>query len=258
MKEDAKPHDWLIPDWPAPSNVRAITTTRLGGVSQGVFSSMNLALHVDDDVSAVQANRIKLKQILGISEPCWLKQVHGVGVVDALTACPGVMADAGSGVKADGSYSTHPGKVCAVLTADCLPVLLCDEEGTRVAAVHAGWRGLLAGVIESVIDKLEISGDSILAWLGPAIGSTSFEVGEEVRGQFIQHHSQAAGAFKQASDNGKWLADIYQLARLRLASKSVTKVYGGGWCTFTNQERFYSYRRDGVTGRMASLIWMES
>lgn len=250
MKEHAELHDWLIPDWPAPANIRAITTTRSGGVSQGVFSSMNLALHVDDDVSAVQANRIKLKQVLGISEPCWLKQAHGAGVVDALTASPGVTAD--------GSYSTHPGKVCAALTADCLPVLLCDEEGTQVAAVHAGWRGLLAGVIESAIDRLEISGDRILAWLGPAIGPTRFEVGEEVREQFIQHHSQAAGAFKQASAQGKWLADIYQLARLHLESKGVTKIYGGGWCTFTDQERFYSYRRDGATGRMASLIWMES
>lgn len=260
MKERRDTHDWLIPNWPAPSNIRAITTTRSGGVSQGAFNSMNLALHVDDDVRAVQENRIKLKQVLGISEPCWLKQMHGIKVVDALSASSEIDADAR--VTADGAYSTYPGKVCVALTADCLPVLLCDKEGTRVAAVHAGWRGLLAGVIESAIDKFEISEDRILVWFGPAIGPNKFEVGGEVRRQFISHLSQAAGAFKQASGDSslkedKWLADIYQLARLRLASIGVTKVYGGSWCTFTDQERFYSYRRDGVTGRMASLIWIE-
>jgi YfiH family protein len=205
-------------------------------------------MHVGDDPAAVHENRARLRAALALpAEPVWLKQVHGVAVVDA--------AQGGSEPEADGAFATQPDAVCAVLTADCLPVLLCNRAGTKVAALHAGWRGLAGGVIEAGVEALGVSGNELLAWLGPAIGPASFEVGPEVRAAFVQHDVQAAQAFRAARE-GKYLADIYQLARMRLQCLGVAAVYGGGFCTVTARARFFSYRRDGATGRMASLIWL--
>ena len=239
---------FILPDWPAPANVRAAVTTRAGGVSHAPYDSFNLAAHVGDDPAAVRENRARLRTTLALpAEPVWLKQVHGVAVVDA--------AQGGAAPEADGAFAAQPGAVCAVLTADCLPVLLCNREGTKVAALHAGWRGLAGGVIEAGVKAMGVPGNELLAWLGPAIGPQAFEVGPEVRAAFVQHDAQAAQAFRTARD-GKYLADIYLLARLRLQRLGIAAVYGGGFCTVTERARFFSYRRDGVTGRMASLIWL--
>jgi len=241
--------DWIIPEWPVAAAVRAITTTRQGGVSQGRYASMNPAAHVDDDPAAVMTNRQTLQQALGLpGPPVWLQQVHGTEVVNAATAKGSPMADA--------AWCSQPGIVCAVLTADCLPVLLADTAGQCVAAIHAGWRGLAAGVIEQAVIAMGRPGETLLAWLGPAIGPLAFRVGDEVRDAFMVHDQEANGAFRQGSD-GAWFADLYQLARQRLADCGVTAVYGGEYCSFTDPERFYSYRRDGATGRMATLIWLE-
>ena len=225
-----------------------MVTTRVGGVSHAPYDSFNLAIHVGDDPAAVRENRARLRTALVLpAEPLWLKQVHGVAVVDA--------ARAGIEPEADGAFAAQPGTVCAVLTADCLPVLLCNRAGTKVAALHAGWRGLAGGVIEAGVQALGVPGNELLAWLGPAIGPEAFEVGPEVRTAFIQQDAQAAQAFRTARD-GKYLADIYLLARQRLQRLGVAAVYGGGFCTVTDGARFFSYRRDGATGRMASLIWL--
>ena len=238
----------ILPDWPAPANVRAAVTTRVGGVSHSPYDSFNLATHVGDDSTAVRENRARLRTALALpAEPLWLKQVHGVAVVDA--------AQDGTEPEADGAFVTQPGAVCAVLTADCLPVLLCNRAGTKVAALHAGWRGLAGGVIEAGVEALSVPGSELLAWFGPAIGPEAFEVGPEVRMAFIQHDAQAAQAFRMARA-GKYLADIYLLARLRLQRLGVAAVYGGGLCTVAERARFFSYRRGGATGRMASLIWL--
>lgn len=239
---------FITPDWPAPPNVRAAVTTRKGGASRAPFDSFNLAMHVGDEPDAVRANRARLRAALTLpSEPWWLKQVHGIDVVDA--------ARSQGEPQADGSYAIRSKAVCAVLTADCLPVLLCDRAGTRVAALHAGWRGLAAGVIEQGVKALDMPGSEILAWLGPAIGPDRFEVGDEVRAAFVERDPAAAPAFRSGLP-GKWRADIYQLAHRRLAAAGVNAVYGGGFCTVQDRERFFSYRRDGVTGRMAALIWL--
>lgn len=243
------PHDWLSPDWPAPSWVRAVTTTRSGGISQGAYASMNLAGHVADEPAAVGVNRAYLRQALALpAEPLWLNQVHGLGIVDADRAAP----DA----EGDGAVSCTPGAVCAVLTADCLPVLLCDRAGTRIGAVHAGWRGLAGGVIEAAVASLNLSGSSLIAWLGPAIGPRAFEVGEDVKNACVAHNPAAAEAFQPHGE--RWHADLYRLANQRLAALGVGEVYGGEWCTYEDPARFYSYRRDGTTGRMATLIWLEN
>ena len=239
--------DWIIPDWPAPANVQAYTTTRHGGVSRPPYAGFNLGDHVGDIVDDVTVNRAQLKRRLNLpAAPIWLNQVHDTQIVNA--------AEVTAGCTADGSYTTQAGVVCAVLTADCLPVLLCNREGSKVAAAHAGWRGLANGVIETTLDALDAHPENLMAWLGPAIGPQAFEVGAEVREIFIAHHPQAADAFKPAP-SGRWLADIYLLARQRLARQGVTAVYGGGECTYTDAQRFYSFRRDRITGRMASLIW---
>ncbi len=239
---------FILPDWPAPANVRAVVTTRIGGVSRAPYDSFNLATHVGDDPAAVRENRARLQTALALpAEPLWLKQVHGVTVVDA--------AQTGAEPEADGAFAAQPGAVCAVLTADCLPVLLCNRAGTKVAVLHAGWRGLAGGVIEAGAEVLSVPGSELLAWLGPAIGSEVFEVGPEVRTAFIQHDAQAAQAFRAARE-GKYLADIYLLARQRLQRLGVAAVYGGGFCTVAERARFFSYRRDGATGRMASLVWL--
>jgi len=240
---------WLGPEWPAPPRVRACTTTRRGGVSDGAYASLNLASHVGDTPEHVAENRRRLMSALRLPvEPAWLQQVHGTVVLNA--------TGISTGCEGDASYATQLGTVCAVLTADCLPVLLCDYGGTRVAAVHAGWRGLLYGVIEQAVRALQLPGEEVLAWLGPAIGPGAFEVGEEVRAAFIAADPAAADAFSP-SPRGRWLADIYSIARRRLAAVHVSAVFGGHWCTVSDAERFYSYRRDGATGRMASLIWLE-
>jgi len=238
----------IYPQWPAPARVHAVSTTRTGGVSQPPYNSLNLASHVGDRDDAVQANRRQLVKQLGLAvEPAWLDQVHGHEVIDAALAAGTPPADA--------SYARQPGVVCAVMTADCLPVLFCDRHGEIVAAAHAGWRGLASGVLEATVAAMDAPADSLLAWLGPAIGPAAFEVGGEVRTTFVDRQAEAAVAFSR-SDNGRWLADIYQLARLRLASAGIEHIYGGGFCTFSDSTRFYSFRRQATTGRMASLIWM--
>lgn len=241
-----EPEDWIVPDWPAPENVKALITTRAGGVSTGKYASLNLGDHVGDDSACVARNRTLLKSHLP-SDPKWLKQVHGSRVV---------LADGALYPKeGDGAIARKPGTVCAVLVADCLPVLLCGDTGTVVGVAHAGWRGLAAGVLEETVKAMGLPGKNLMAFLGPAIGPDSFEVGDEVRQVFLDHDKKAAFAF-MPRDNGKWLADLSLLARQRLAEKEVRRVYGGDWDTFSEPARFFSYRRDGSTGRMAALIWM--
>jgi hypothetical protein len=225
-------------------------TTRAGGVSLPPYDSLNLGDHVGDDPAAVALNRLRLRGFLP-AEPKWLKQVHGTTV-----ALADSLAEA---VEADAAVAFEPGTVCAVLTADCLPVLFCDRQGTRVAAAHAGWRGLAAGVLEASVAAMQCPPAEILAWLGPAIGPQAFEVGEEVRDVFVSQNPQDAVAFTPQPSRltpNRHMADIYELARLRLARAGVREVYGGGLCTYTDAERFYSFRRDKVTGRMASLVWV--
>ncbi len=242
-------NDWLVADWPAPPRVRTCTTTRQGGVSLAPYAGLNLGDHVGDAPQAVAANRAHVVRQRGLpGMPLWLNQVHGTTVVDAADAAPGCAADA--------SFTREPGVVCAVLTADCLPLLLCDKAGSTVAAVHAGWRGLAAGVIEATLAAMQVPPEELMVWLGPAIGPRAFEVGSEVCEAFTSHDPAAAEAF-HPSPAGRWLADIYQLARQRLARQGVTAIYGGERCTYTEAQPFYSYRREGVTGRMASLIWLE-
>ena len=238
----------IHPDWAAPSTVRACSTTRAGGVSGGPWAGLNLGDHVRDDVRAVAENRARLRAHLALpGEPRWLQQVHGTRV-----SVPGAPQEC-----ADACFEDRPGKVCAVMTADCLPVLLCNIAGTRVAAVHAGWRGLLAGVLEHSVACFDDPPGQLLAWLGPAIGPETFEVGDEVREAFVAVDPTAAEQFR-AHGYGHWLADLYGLARRRLGRLGITAVSGGGYCTFSEPQRFFSYRRDGVTGRMASLIWLQS
>jgi len=240
---------WISPRWPAPERVRAVSTTRHGGTSRPPYDTLNLAEHVGDEAVAVAANREQLRQVMQLpAMPAWLQQVHGVQVVNAA----GLTAP----VPADAAYALEPGVVCAVLTADCLPVLLCDRGGRAVAAAHAGWRGLAAGVIEQTIAAMPAPGGELMAWLGPAISAEAYVVGEEVRETFMSHDPAAETAFRPAA-NGGWHADLYLLARQRLQSQGITGVHGGGFCTRGEPGRFYSYRRDGVTGRMASLIWLQ-
>ncbi|MEG0064368.1 MAG: peptidoglycan editing factor PgeF [Pseudomonas sp.] len=237
--------NWLTPDWPAPASVRACVTTREGGVSEAPFDSLNLGDHVDDRPEAVAENRRRLTDHFSI-KPAWLQQVHGIAVAQA---DPGIVATA------DASWTATPGIACAAMTADCLPALFCNRAGTRVAAAHAGWRGLAAGVLEATLDSLDVPAAEVLVWLGPAIGPKAFEVGPEVREVFINQLPEAAEAFVPSDNAGKFMADIYLLARLRLAERGVTAVYGGGFCTVTDP-RFFSYRRASRTGRFASLVWL--
>ncbi|MBX8576983.1 peptidoglycan editing factor PgeF [Pseudomonas cichorii] len=238
--------DWLTPDWPAPAHVRSCITTRSGGASQAPFDSFNLGDHVGDDPQAVAGNRQYLFSQLNV-QPAWLRQVHGVAVSHA---------DPASVAEADASWTDTPGIACTIMTADCLPALFCNREGTRVAAAHAGWRGLAAGVLEATADSLRVAPEDIMVWLGPAIGQPSFEVGPEVRETFMATHPQTADAFIPSVNAGRFMADIYALARLRLAAYGVLSVHGGGLDTFTDS-RFFSYRRSATTGRFASLIWID-
>jgi polyphenol oxidase len=240
----------IVPEWPAPPNVRAATTLRSGGVSQGSFASLNLGAHVGDDPEAVATNRRRIRQALALpAEPLWLNQVHGTTVVGATPSATPPTADA--------SISDIPGEVSAVLTADCLPVLICDRAGTRVAAAHAGWRGLAAGVLRTTVEALSIPGFRLMAWLGPAIEQEAFEVGPEVRDKFMRLDRAHAQSFVE-NDGGRWQADLYGLARLELERVGITAVYGGGFRCYAEAERFFSYRRENKTGRMASLIWLAS
>ena len=239
--------EFLQPNWPAPAGVRAAMTTREGGVSQGPYASFNLASHVGDEDAAVSENRRRLRSALGLpAEPAWLEQVHGIRVV----ALPGI-----SGGPADAAVAFTPGSVCAVLVADCLPLFLAGRDGRRVGVAHAGWRGLAAGVVEATVAALECEPGELLAWLGPSIGPTAFEVGSEVRDAFMAHDGGAAVAFRPGRE-GRWFADLPALARRRLAGAGVGAVYGDEFCTHSDPARFYSYRRDGATGRMAALAWL--
>jgi hypothetical protein len=248
--------DFILPEWEgAAPLVGALSTTRSGGVSTGPYGDgnggpgLNLGAHVEDDPAHVAQNREMLRSALP-SEPVWLTQVHGADVVDA--------ASVAGLPEADASFTTQAGVVCAVQTADCLPVLLSDVAGKVVGAAHGGWRGLAAGVLQNTVQRMREAGaNELLAWLGPAIGPQHFEVGAEVRAAFVEREPQAAQAFTAKAD-GKFLADIYLLARQALASAGVSRVSGGGFCTVADARRFYSYRRDRVTGRMASLIWIPS
>jgi len=239
----------LRPDWPAPAAVQAAVTTRYGGVSQGAYASMNLGTHVGDDPQAVAANRRVLRHALSLpEEPVWLRQVHGTDVVMAEAAAQDAAADA--------AYSAQPGRVCVVMTADCLPVFFCDRTGTRVAVAHAGWRGLVSGVLEATIRHMGVPAGELLAWLGPAIGPLAFEVGGEVRQAFVGRDKHSDVCFVPSARAGHYLADIYALARRRLHACGLSEVSGGGLCTYGDAESFFSYRRDGDCGRMASLIWL--
>lgn len=242
----------IVPDWPAPARVRAIQTTRRGGLSKPPYVSLDLGMHVGDDARTVAANRHLLNMIVP-SEPVWLEQVHGIDVILA--------EQAGCAPCADACISRQPNAVCAVMTADCLPVFLCDDAATVVGVAHAGWRGLADGVIEATVQAMDVAFPSLMAWLGPAIGPRTFEVGEDVRETFLRHDPAADHAFTPLATSdpllaNKYLADIYLLARQRLQALGVHRIYGGNFCTCSDAERFFSYRRDGQTGRMASLIWL--
>jgi len=241
------PHpDWITPDWPAERRVHALITTREGGVSSGKFASLNLSMRVGDDPRCVARNRTILRACLP-DQPAWVKQVHGTAVIDAARATP----DA----EADGIVTQDTGPVCAVMTADCLPVLLSDRAGRSVGIAHAGWRGLAAGIVENVVQAMGVPSRDIIAYIGPGIGARRYEVGEDVRKAFVDRDSAAARSFAPRQD-GKYLVDLYGLARQRLAAAGVAEVYGGDFCT-ASEGRFFSFRRDQTTGRMASLIWLE-
>ncbi len=248
---EKNPDFWIAADWPAAPHVHAGVTTRAGGVSCAPYSSLNLAAHVQDDPQAVQRNRAILRESLLLpTEPCWLNQVHSNTVVDAVIANP-------TPLQADACVSDKPRHVCVVMTADCLPVLLCDRAGQHVAAVHAGWRGLHNRVITATLEKLAVTPSALLAWFGPAIGPNAFEVGVDVYDAFVKRDPDYAGVFR-VKDSQHWWMDAYAAARLELHQAGVTAIYGGDFCTVHDATRFYSYRRDGVTGRMASLIWIEA
>lgn len=250
--------EFIVPEWPAPRRVRCLQTTRQGGVSLPPYDSFNLGDHVGDAAEAVAANRALLAPHLP-GTPVWLAQVHGTRVLElpADKGGPGEEGPREEGPwEADGVVSRSPGQVCAVMTADCLPVLFCDRAGTVVAAAHAGWRGLLAGILENTVTAMGIAGAEILAWLGPAIGAEAFEVGAEVRAAFLARDAASASCF-WAGAAGRYWADLQGLARQRLAACGLQSVQGGSGCTYRDSEAFFSYRRDGHTGRMASLIWLE-
>ena len=243
------PRQWLVPDWRAPKRVRAFVTTRAGGVSAGEFESMNLGSSSGDDAANVARNRLIVREQLP-SMPRWMKQVHGTDVaqLDRLGESDVPIADA--------AVTSQPGRVAVVLTADCMPLFLCDEAGEHVAVVHAGWRGMAAGVIESTVRVIGAAPSQLMAWMGPTIGPSAFEVGPEVREAFVAHDPDAREAFR-SHKSGKFMADLYALARQRLGGVGVRSVSGGGFCTFTDTARFFSYRRAKASGRMGAFIWLE-
>lgn len=242
--------DVIAPAWPAPANVLARQTTRHGGMSPAPYTSLNLGQHVGDEAGVVEANRDALRSALNLpNAPVWLEQVHGTQVL----TLPCYSGDR----VADAVVSRTPGHICAVMSADCLPVLFCDKAGTVVAVAHAGWRGLAAGVLEATLAAMAVEPAQVLVWLGPAIGPRHFEVGGEVRRAFMASTPHAESSFIHSSATNKWLADLYQLARIRLQAAGVIDCYGGEHCTYSEPELFFSYRRDKTTGRMASLIWLQ-
>lgn len=241
---------WLEPDWPAPAGVHALSTRRTGGVSETPFESLNLGAHVGDRAEAVAENRRRLRAAARLpSEPVWLSQQHGTDVLDLDR--PHELPRS-----ADGSFTRRPGRVCAILTADCLPVLLASDCGAGVAAAHAGWRGLAAGVIESTVRALALPPSSLLAWIGPGIGRAHFEIAAEVRDELLRADPAAEGAF-ELNARGRYRADLPALARRRLERLGIARIYGGDECTHAAPEHYFSYRRDGRTGRQATLIWLE-
>jgi len=239
----------LEPRWPAPRHIKACITLRTGGVSPAPYAQFNLGDHVGDKPEHVIANREILKNKLALPhEPIWIQQTHSIIAVEATPE--------NTRKEADASYTSQPNQTCVILTADCLPILVCNKNGTHIAAIHAGWRGLANGVIEATLAKLNVPPEDLLVWLGPAISAKHYEVGHEVRDQFLSIQPNATHAFTP-SPNQRWLADLYELARLRLKNIGVTTTYGGEYCTYSDKNLFYSYRRDGKeTGRMASLIWI--
>ena len=238
----------IIPNWPAPKNVKAFASTRVGGFSVTPYQGLNLGAHVGDDLSIVEKNRDWLAQQVKMpSAPIWLNQTHSTVVAQASAPTKQVL-------DADGVFTSSSQVVCSAMTADCLPVLLTNTQGTQVAAVHAGWRGLANGIVENA---LELFSGEVMAWLGPAIGPQAFEVGEDVLQAFVDFDSQAHQAFTPRDIEGKWLADMSKLATQRLNKLGVTQVFDSGLCTFQDKNDFYSYRRDGVTGRQATFIWIE-
>lgn len=244
---------WIKPSWPAPANVCAVVSTRLGpGVSTPPYDQFNLGNYCGDDPIAVTRNRDALIHTLRLpNAPVWLRQVHGTKVHEideALSA---------SEPEADAAIARLPGQVSVVLTADCLPLLVCAKDGTEVAAIHAGWRGLNAGVIEACINQMHTPATELLVWLGPAIGPTVYEVGTEVHAAFVEHNPKAKVAFT-TTRLGRWLCDLYTLTRQRLSALGIQNIYGGNFCTFSDSKRFFSHRRDGQSGRMASLIWIRA
>jgi YfiH family protein len=249
----AEQASFLVPDWPAPPTVRSLVTTRCGGASKPPYDGFNLGLHVGDDPVAVAANRAQLRRYVP-AEPFWLEQVHGIEVARLPPS------SALGSIRADASVAREAGVVCVVMTADCLPVLFCNDAGTVVSAAHAGWRGLASGVLEAALAAIGEKPGQVMAWLGPAIGSNAFEVGDEVREAFLASDPGARGAFSPRESGGKWFADIFMLARRRLerAGMRQEKIYGGGVCTVSENGRFYSYRREAVTGRFASMVWLDA
>jgi YfiH family protein len=239
--------EWIVPDWPAPGNVKSFITTRSGGVSQGPFASFNIGMRAGDDEQAVAANRARLRASIP-ADPKWLRQVHGNAVVDAdtLSEIP----------EADASVARRPGTVCVIQVADCVPVLFADRGGTAIAAAHAGWRGLSSGVLERTVERMALPPSGLMAYLGPGIGPRAFEVGEDVRNAFLAHDAASAAGFSPHKP-GKWMADLYLLALQRLSALGITSVHGGGYCTYSDPARFFSYRREKTSGRMAALIWLE-
>ena len=259
----------IQPDWPAPARVRAASTLRVGGVSRGSYASLNLSAGAGDDEANVARNRRIFSEMLDLpAEPLWLRQIHGTTVLNLDVADPPderghfphrspKASSHGLPPVADGAATSRPGQPCAVLTADCLPVLLCDTSGTRVGAAHAGWRGLAGGVLESAVRRMGVDPGRLLAWIGPGIGQAAYEVGGEVLEQFTAGDPNAVQCFS-ASASGRWHADLYGLARRRLRTAGVEQVYGGRWCTYTDSESFFSHRRKAPCGRMATVIWLES
>jgi len=277
----------IFPDWPAPAGVRAAFTLRTGGVSAAPYDSLNMGAAIGDSPEAVAENRRRVSEALRLpGEPGWLEQVHGTHVVTlsgggtggasrgddaglvgaagpgaagAPTGLGGASAAAVAGVvpKGDASVAWGPGRVCAIRVADCMPVLFAARDGSAVGAAHAGWRGLAGGVLEATVERLGVPASHLIAWMGPAIGQANFEVGDDVRTAFIATDPDAASAFVPNA-RGRWQCDLYALGRRRLAAMGVAGVYGGGWCTFADSERFFSFRRNAQTGRMAALIWIES
>jgi purine-nucleoside/S-methyl-5'-thioadenosine phosphorylase / adenosine deaminase len=240
--------DLIIPNWPAPNNIKAVSTTRHSGFSLAPYAQLNLGSHVGDDPQLVDQNREYITQSANLpEEPRWLEQIHGTTIINS--------QHWQQDIKADAIFSLQVSHVCAVMTADCLPILLCNQQGNIVAAIHAGWRGLAAGIIEKIIQTFSCDPSEIMVWLGPAIGPTQFEVGPEVYDLFVANDPTSSEAFK-IKDPQHYLADIYLLARQRLQKNNVHKVFGGDFCTVSEKERFFSYRRDGITGRMASMIWI--